>query len=107
MSKYVFRLYVVGLSDAVVKSGRFRRANAGGGDAGCLYVGSTAHAPEHRLAQHKAGQLANRGWVTKYGTGLRTDLMPSVTYPTREAAEAAEAALAAELRKEGYQVWSR
>lgn len=107
MSKHVFRLYVVGLSDAVQHSGRFRRANAGGGDQGCLYVGSTAHAIEHRLAQHQSGRLANRGWVTKYGTGLRADLTPSVTYPTRQAAEAAEAALAAALREEGYQVWSR
>jgi predicted GIY-YIG superfamily endonuclease len=107
VSKHVFRLYVVGLTDTVVQSGRFRRANASGGDAGCLYVGSTAHEPEHRLDQHRSGRLANRGWVTKYGTGLRTDLMPSVAYPTREEAEAAEAALAARLRKEGYQVWSR
>jgi predicted GIY-YIG superfamily endonuclease len=106
MSKPVFRLYVVGLSDDVQSSGRFRRAN-NGGDKGCLYVGSTAHTAEHRLAQHKSGVHANRGWVTKYGTDLRTDLMPSVTYPTRQAAEAAEAALAASLRKEGFQVWSR
>lgn len=107
MSKYSFRLYVVGLSDQVQQSGRFRRANAGGGGKGCLYVGSTAHSVEHRLAQHEAGRLANRGWVTKYGAGLRADLTPSVTYPTRQAAEAAEAALAAALREEGYQVWSR
>lgn len=107
MSEHLFRLYVVGLSDAVQQSGRFRRANSGGGDKGCLYVGSTAHTAEHRLAQHKSGVHANRGWVTKYGTDMRTDLMPSVTYPTRQAAEAAEAALAASLRKEGYQVWSR
>ena len=106
MSKPLFRLYVVGLSDDVQQSGRFRRANAGGGK-GCLYVGSTAHTVEHRLAQHKSGVHANRGWVTKYGTGLRTDLMPSVTYQTRQEAEAAEAALAAALREEGYGVWSR
>ena len=107
MSKPTFSLYVVGLSDGVQQSGRFRRANAGGGGQGCLYVGSTAHTVAHRLAQHESGTLANRGWVTKYGTGLRTDLTPSVTYPTRQAAEAAEAALAASLRTEGYQVWSR
>lgn len=107
MSKHVFRLYVVGLSDAVMSSGRFRRANAGGGSQGCVYVGSTAHSVAHRLSQHRAGRLANRGWVTKYGTGLRTDLTPCVTYRTRQEAEAAEAALAASLREEGYQVWSR
>ena len=107
MSKYSFRLYVVGLSDEVRQSKRFRRANSGPGSKGCVYVGSTAHDAAHRFAQHKEGRLSNRGWVTKYGTRLLRKLMPSVTYATRDEAEAAEAALAESLRKEGYHVWSK
>ena len=104
--KITFRLYVVELDPAVLKHGRFRRANPQGGDR-CLYVGSTAHTPERRYRQHKAGIFCNRGYVTKYGLGLRCDLAGSETYATRQDAERAESALACALRREGYSVWSR
>lgn len=101
-----FRLYVVELDAAVLTHGRFRRANPQGGSR-CLYVGSTAHTPERRYRQHKAGIFCNRGYVTKYGIGLRQDLAGCSSYATRAEAEAAESALADALRKEGYSVWSR
>lgn len=103
---YTFKLYVVELDPAVLDHGRVRKANPQGGNA-CLYVGSTAHTPEHRYSQHKAGVHANRGYVTKYGTGLRQDLSDGATYATRQDAERAEAQLAEQLRKEGYSVWSK
>ena len=103
----MLRLYVVELDAEVQSSRRFRDANTAGSGKGCLYVGSTAHDVEHRYAQHKAGVHATRGGVTKLGTRLRHDLMPSVSYATRPEAEAAEARLADSLRKEGYLVWSR
>ena len=106
MGSYVFSLYVVELDPAVLDHGRVRRANPKGG-VRCLYVGSTAHDPEYRYAQHKQGVHANRGYVTQYGRGLRTDLSDGRTYTTRQDAERAEAQLAAQLRKEGYSVWSR
>lgn len=106
MSKYQFSLYVVELDPAVLSHGRVRKANPSGGDR-CVYVGSTAHTPEHRYQQHKAGVHSNRGYVTRYGAGLRTDLSDGASYATRQDAERAEAQLAEQLRKEGYTVWSR
>lgn len=87
-------------------SKRFRDANPQGGDE-CVYVGSTAHSAEHRFSQHMAGVKANRCWVKKYGTVLDQSLAGTEEYATREEAEAAEAALAAKLRDQGYQVWQR
>lgn len=101
-----FRLYVVELDESVRSSRRFRRENSAGSDA-CLYVGSTAHTPEHRFSQHKAGRFSNRGWVQKFGRWLRYDLMGSATYQSRESAEQAERELAETLRSQGYSVWSR
>jgi hypothetical protein len=106
MSKYQFTTYVVELDPAVLNHGRVRKANPKGSER-CVYVGSTAHTPEHRYDQHKAGVHANRGYVTTYGVGLRQDLADGQTYTTRQDAERAEAQLAAQLRKEGYTVWSR
>lgn len=102
----IFHLYVVELDPAVRDHGRVRKANPQG-DERCVYVGSTAHTPEHRLAQHKQGVHANRGYVTDYGRDLRQDLAGGSTYSTRSEAEAAERALAEQLRKEGYTVWQR
>lgn len=102
----LFCLYVVDLDPSVLRHGRFRRANPKGGRR-CLYVGSTAHTPEFRYAQHKRGMFANRGYVTKYGKGLRHDLAGAMSYATRQDAERAESALADRLRREGYSVWSR
>jgi hypothetical protein len=101
-----FRLYVVALDPAVRQVGRFRRENQKSSGP-CLYVGSTAHTPEHRFGQHKAGRFANRGWVKKFGVGLAMHLADGKEYQTRESAEQAERELAESLRKEGYQVWSR
>lgn len=101
-----YRVYVVELDSAVLNHGRVRKANPGGG-VRCAYVGSTAHEPEYRYSQHKAGVHANRGYVTKYGVCLRPDLSDGRTYATRQDAERAEAALADSLRSKGWTVWSR
>lgn len=59
------------------------------------YVGQTAHAPEHRFAQHKeGGKLAARK-PRKFGLRLRYDLMVGIRrFATRKEAERAEAVLA-------------
>jgi predicted GIY-YIG superfamily endonuclease len=72
-----------------------------------LYVGSTAHTPEHRFAQHKAGVFSNRGWVERFGLRLAQHLSDGVEYQTRESAEQAERDLAESLRTKGFLVWSR
>ena len=101
----MYRVYVVQLSAGVRTHGRVRAANPDGGES-CFYVGSTAHDAEHRYSQHKAGIHANRGYVTKYGEGLRPDLSDGVEYSTRAEAEDAEARIASQLRAAGHTVWS-
>src|SRR5205085_11006772 len=43
-----------------------------------LYVGQTAHTPEHRFAQHKAGGRLAAGKPHRYGVRLRLDLMAGI-----------------------------
>src|SRR5688572_33431063 len=63
-----------------------------------LYVGQTAHTPEERFAQHKAGGLLAAGKPYRFGVRLRYDLMQGIgPVKTRQAAAGAEAAVARAL----------
>jgi len=71
-----------------------------------LYVGQTAHTPEQRLAQHKAGGKLAASKVHKFGIRLRVDLMKGIgPFGTRKQAEAAEQAVAEALQKRGHLVF--
>jgi hypothetical protein len=71
-----------------------------------LYVGQTAHAPEHRFAQHLAGGRLAAGKAHKYGVKLRWDLMkPIAPVATRKEAEAVERAVAEALIRRGHRVF--
>jgi hypothetical protein len=71
-----------------------------------LYVGQTAHTPEHRFAQHKAGGKLAAGKPHKYGIKLRLDLMKGLGhFSTRREAEAAEKAVAEALEQRGHIVF--
>lgn len=71
-----------------------------------LYVGQTAHTPEHRFAQHKAGGKLAAKKVCRFGVKLRLDLMKGIgPFSTRKEAEAAEKAVAAALEKRGHLVF--
>jgi len=71
-----------------------------------LYVGQTAHDPEHRLAQHKTGGKLAAAKAHRYGTKLRWDLMKGIgPFSTRREAEAAEKAVAEALEKRGHRVF--
>ena len=71
-----------------------------------LYVGQTAHPPEHRFAQHKAGGKLAATKAHRYGLKLRWDLMkPVATVTTRAEAEAAERAVAEALERRGHRVF--
>ena len=71
-----------------------------------LYVGQTAHTPEHRFAQHKAGGKLAAGKPYRYGVKLRWDLMEKVApLSNRKDAEAAEKAMAEALEKRGHRVF--
>ena len=71
-----------------------------------LYVGQTAHDPQHRFEQHKAGGLLAAGKPHRYGRRLRYDLMKGIgPFKTRAEAEAAERAVAEALERRGHRVF--
>lgn len=71
-----------------------------------VYVGQTAHTPEARFAQHKAGGMLAAGKPHRFGIRLRYDLMNGIgPFATRREAEAAERAVAAALEKRGHRVF--
>ena len=70
-----------------------------------VYVGQTAHTPEHRFAQHKAGGKLAASKPHRYGVRLRYDLMKQVPLRSREEAERAEKALAEALERRGHLVF--
>lgn len=71
-----------------------------------LYVGQTAHTPEERFAQHKAGGMLAAGKPHRYGVRLRYDLMKGIgPFTRRSAAEQAEKAVAEALERRGHRVF--
>jgi predicted GIY-YIG superfamily endonuclease len=71
-----------------------------------LYVGQTAHTPEQRFAQHKAGGRLAAGKPYRYGVKLRYDLMKGIgPFSSRSAAEHAEKAVAEALERRGHRVF--
>jgi hypothetical protein len=71
-----------------------------------VYVGQTAHTPEHRFEQHRAGGKLAAGKAHRFGKRLRYDLMKGIgPFSTRREAEAAEKAVAVALEKRGHTVF--
>jgi predicted GIY-YIG superfamily endonuclease len=71
-----------------------------------LYVGQTAHSPEQRFDQHKAGGKLAAGKPYRYGRRLRYDLMKGIgPFASRSEAERAEKAVAEALEKRGHRVF--
>jgi hypothetical protein len=73
-----------------------------------VYVGQTAHTPEHRFTQHKAGGRLAARMPHRFGIRLRYDLMKAIgPFSTRTEAEVAEKAVATALENRGHRVfWS-
>jgi hypothetical protein len=71
-----------------------------------VYVGQTAHTPEERFLQHKAGGRLAASKPHKFGVRLRLDLMKGIgPFTTREEAERAEQELAEALERRGHRVF--
>jgi len=71
-----------------------------------LYVGQTAHAPEYRFEQHKAGGKLAAVKPHRYGRRLRYDLMKGIgPFASRKEAERAEKAVAEALERRGHRVF--
>ena len=96
-SARVYRVYVIELSrDCVTKPGLLPP----------LYVGQTAHPPEHRFAQHKAGGKLAASKPHRFGVRLRYDLFAGIrTFTTRKEAERAEKVVAKVLERRGHRVF--
>jgi hypothetical protein len=71
-----------------------------------LYVGQTAHDPEHRFAQHLAGGRLAAGKAHRYGVRLRWDLMKAIApLDSRKDAERMEREVAGALERRGHRVF--
>ena len=71
-----------------------------------VYVGQTAHTPEHRFEQHKAGGKLAAPKAHRFGVRLRYDLMTGIgPFATRKDAELAEKAVAEALERRGHRVF--
>jgi hypothetical protein len=71
-----------------------------------VYVGQTAHTPEHRFGQHKAGGKLAASKAHKFGVRLRYDLMKGIaSCSNRTEAERLEKAVAEALERRGHQVF--
>jgi len=81
----------------------YLRNPRGDGKAG-YYVGMTGLSPEQRFANHKAGTKAARV-VTRFGVRLVPKLYAHLNPMTYVDALAMEKALAADLRRRGFQVF--
>ncbi len=110
-----YTLYVIELKRKVAELRKFKKENPDYAHAKrCVYVGMTSKSPEQRLQQHLTRAVGKKGnklystMVAKYGKqeGLLERLYRNYqNIPTKALAEAAEARLAAKLKKRGYGVW--
>jgi hypothetical protein len=71
-----------------------------------VYVGQTAHPPDHRFSQHKAGGILAAPKAHKFGVRLRPDLVKGIgPFNSRKKAEAAEKMVAGALERQGRKVF--
>lgn len=98
-------VYVVLLSQDVLREPKFRRCNPGYDPSRpCVYVGMTGLDPDIRFDKHKAGIQANR-FVRQYGLRLMPELYEFYNPMPYEAARDIEVELGIALRERGYGVW--
>ena len=98
-----FRVYVVELSAAAC-----RRTDCSSRRTGKphIYVGETKKTPEERLEDHRAGGFTSRPVVRDHSIGLLPHLYRAMRVcRTRMESRAAEARLAARLRRRGHCVF--
>lgn len=102
-----YHVYVIRLSDEVLKKRRFRNANQDYVEGHpCVYVGMTGWTPQRRLEAHLNGYKSSH-YVTKYGRELLPRLYKSLNPMTYDEAVQEEEALAERLRRLGFAVWQR
>ena len=98
-----YNVYVIRLSEAVLKKKKFRDRNPGYLEGlPCVYVGMTSCTIEERFRQHRTGYKSN-----KYAQEFGRFLLPKrcLLGLDRATAEREEVRLAAYLRGQGWAVW--
>ena len=101
-------LYVIRLDEAVLEDSKFRNENPEYRPGKpCVYVGVTSLTPEERFAQHQRGEMAGKGYVTKYGQYLMRRRYEHRNPVVPAEAEDKERELAESLRRKGFAVWQR
>jgi hypothetical protein len=102
-----FRIYVVRLSNDVLKVKRFRDANPGYKlGKPCYYVGMTGRTPDERFAQHLDG-YKSCALVRKYGQHLARKKFEGIPLLCHADAVQMEVSHAEALRADGCAVWQR
>ena len=103
--KYHHCVYVVLLSQDVLREPKFKRCNPDYDPSRpCVYVGMTGLNPDLRFDKHKAGIQANR-FVRRYGLRLMPEFYECYNPMPYEAARDMEGELAIGLREQGFGVW--
>ncbi len=102
-----YSVYVIRLQSAAMNEPKFARANPEFDHRKpCVYVGSTARAPEQRYEDHLTKKTGSK-WVKQFHICLHKTLTEKQpTYSTRKEAEFAVFVLAMHLRNRGYGVWT-
>ena len=99
-------IYVIELSQEVLKNRKFKEANPD-----CIsgkplaYVGMTSRTPEERFEQHKTGYKSAR-LVRKFGVRLKPRQYIALNPMTYDEAVKIEKQKTKQLRKRGWGVWS-
>jgi len=97
-------VYVILLSDQVLKEASIRRLNPKRDSAKpCVYVGMTGLPVDHRFENHKNGYKAAR-LARKYSVRLMPELYEHLNPMPFEAAAQMEKDIAEDLRNDGYTV---
>ena len=106
-SKARFNIYVIELSQDILKVRKFREANPNYKQGKpCVYVGMTARTPKERFQQHKEGYKAAR-FAKKYGLRLKPRQYTRHNPMTFDDADKMEKEKARRLRKKGWGVWQK
>ena len=100
-----YHVYVVELSNDVLRNTRFMRSNPGYQPGKpCVYVGMTGLDPDVRFDKHKAGIQSNR-YVQEFGQRLLPKLYELYNPLTYDEARSLEVELGIDLREGGFGVW--
>jgi hypothetical protein len=100
-----FHVYVIRLSEEVLKRRKFRKANPNYVEGRpCVYVGMTGWTPERRFEAHLNGYKSS-SYVTKYGCELMQQIYDALNPLTYDEAVEEEKRLAGRLRRLGFAVW--